>query len=778
MKHFFDLCFQINRRMFWAASLFLLVGQTAGAYAPGESPSGRGAPKVLDLGNRVFQDYNRDGIQNDSDPGVSGLTIRLFRGGGQRGITTTDATGQYSFNNANVSEGLLPNTAYEIRIATADFNGLVLTQPNQGGDTNLDSDAQIVSAGLAVIYATTNANNTPNDSYDVGLAAEAPNLNIIKSATASPVVLGGNASFTIQVSNSSTGAATNVVVKDTLGAGMTYVSASPAPTITTTPTSQTVLTWNFGTVLGGATTPGINLTVNTTSEGVLYNTAYVTTTDTEPNTANNVSRACVTVPIKLCAGDEYVASLPSSYTNVQWYRNGTLITTGVSGGSLTITQAGSYSFTTTSNIDCPTNGCCPIIVEDGIVPTLAITPAAPAICAGASTTLSLTGCGTGSILWSTGQSTASIIVSPVSTTAGVYSVSCVSNTYGTCTAAASTTVTVNPNPVVALSSATICAGATASLTATAGFASYVFSTGLTTTATPNVATGTTTGTYSVTATTTEGCSGTATGTITVNPLPTASIVASSLTICQGESTSLTASGGTTYLWSTSATTASIIVTTSGVYSVTVSNAEGCSDVASTTITVNPAPVLTVSSPSLTVFAGASTTLTVGGCAGTLVWSTGDNTASLVVAPLVTTTYSATCTLSTGCSSTTSATVTVNPAPSYTTPPRAVAATCSGAVANSDARIVLTTLTNTERIDYVLGSTYGSGPAYGAASNQVVTGGAVTITNLPNPGAPQPYTLRLFSAGGTYFIDVTLTLSPAECICPAPKCVPIVIRKIQ
>jgi hypothetical protein len=310
---------------------------------------------------------------------------------------------------------------------------------------------------------------------------------------------------------------------------------------------------------------------------------------------------------------------------------------------------------------------------------------------------------------------------------------------------------------------------------------YQFSAGLTPDpAQPGVATvvGVTAGTttYTVTATSSDGCSATATGSVTVNPVPTAVITVSSATICQGESTSLTASGGTTYLWSTGAATASITVTTSGVYSVTVGNDLGCTDVASTTITVNPTPVLTVNSP--TIFAGQSATLTVGGCeGGTLTWSTGETTTSLIVSPLVTTIYSATCTFPTGCSSTTAATVTVNQAPSYDVAPVAIAATCAGATPNNDARIELTTLINTEQVGYSLGSTY-TGPAYNGSGTVPVTGGTASIIGLQNPGSPQPYTIRLFSAGGTYFVDVTVTLSPAECICPAPKCVPVVIRKIR
>jgi uncharacterized repeat protein (TIGR01451 family) len=886
-------------------------------------PGSGSAPNALGIGNFVFLDYNRNGIQDTGEPGIANVRVRLFQSGIERAQVLTDANGLYSFTNANVPTGLLPNTAYEVRILPADFPAnLKLTKYQQGGNSELDSDAQLLG-GNAVIFLTTNNTDTPTNSYDFGFVAGNPDLLITKSASPSQVIINGNATFTIQVTNTGSGAATNVVVRDTLDAGLTYVSSSPVAT-TVAYGSGRILTWNLGTLTSGAAST-LTVGVTAVTEGVLYNTAYVTTTDTENSLANNGSRTCVTVPIKLCTGEEYVANLPAQYTNVQWFKDGGTTPVG-SGNSFTIVASGSYTFTATASANCPAASCCPIIVENGTVPTLAITPVSPVICAGQSTSLTVAGCTGGSLLWSANAAsatTASIIVSPTVTT--VYSVTCTPTGYGTCPGTTSTTVTVNPSVTATLSSATICNGTSATLVATGG-ATYAFSDGTTNstgilvvaptvnganpysvtvtsgqgcsavasgivtvnlavTATLSSATicngtsatltasggssyafsdGTTNTTgilvvaptinganpYSVTVTSAQGCSATASGivtvnpsvtatlssaticngtsatltasggssyafsdgttnttgllvvsptinganpysvtvmsgqgcsavataTVTVNPSVTATIAVSSATVCQGESITLTANGGVGYLWSTAETTATISVTASGTYSVTVTSTEGCSGTASTTVTVNPAPQLTVNSA--TVCAGSTATLTVDGCAGgTLRWATGDNTASLIVTPLVTTTYSATCTFSTGCTATVSTTVTVNPAPTYDVVPTAVPASCVGNVANNDARIDLTTLQNTVQAGISAGGTY-TGPAYGDASNQSVSGGAVSFTNLPNPASPQPYTIRLYSANGACFTDVTVVLSPADCQCPAARCVPVVIRKTR
>ncbi|WP_170108662.1 SdrD B-like domain-containing protein [Spirosoma oryzae] len=869
----------------WITSLFWLLSAVAWAGSPPGNPPGRtGAPNALSIGNRLFQDYNRNGIQDATDPGIANVPVYLYENGVLRGSTTSAADGSYQFSSTNVTNGLKASTAYEVRVLRSDFpSGMSLTRQNVNGNANdaTDSDAQLVG-NLAVISVTTSGSDQASNNNDFGFSAGDPDLSITKTSNVSSVTLGSNVSFTIQVTNvaaNATDVATGVTVKDTLDLGLTYVSSSPAATVSTVGSgsaTQTVLTWSLGTISGANSSSTVTVTATANAEGVLFNTAYVTADPSsglpEFNVSNNVSRACVTVPVKLCAGEGYVASIPASFSNVTWYRGNTQVATG---NSYTITQAGSYSYTASGTGGCGASSCCPIVVEDGVIPTLAITPSNPAICAGTSVSLTASATGVGSsagtMTWSDGTTvaanTSTIVRTPVSTTA--YSVTFTSSEYGTCSASTSTTVTVNPNPVVTLTSATICAGTTATLSASvaaagtytyafssgltptapgsasattaalttagtfpysvtatsaegcsstatasvtvnpnpvvtltsaticagttatlsasvaaAGTYTYAFSTGLTPTAagsadaTTGVLSATGTTTYSVTAISAEGCSSTAVASVTVDPNPVATITASSLTACQGTNILLTSTGGNTFSWSTGETTASISVTVSGTYSVTVGNATtGCTSTTNVTVTVLPTPVLavTTSAPSATLCAGVSTTLTVSGCSGNVVWSTGDTGASLLVQPLVTTTYSLTCTLSTGCSATTAVTVNVNEAPAYDDPATVTAATCAGATANNDARIAFATLRNTAKAAYSMGTTY-TGPDFNGAT--AVSSNSITFSGLANPNTRQAYTVRLYSAGGSCFTDVVVYLNPAQCICPTPKCVPVVIRKTR
>jgi gliding motility-associated-like protein len=157
------------------------------------------------------------------------------------------------------------------------------------------------------------------------------------------------------------------------------------------------------------------------------------------------------------------------------------------------------------------------------------------------------------------------------------------------------------------------------------------------------------------------CSDTVTVTVNVLPPPVASITGNT-SICAGSSLTLTASGGGNYSWSTGPTTSSITVspTSTTAYTATVSIGS-CTDTISATVNVVPVPSLTVTATNLTICGGDITTLSAGG-GTTYVWSSGQSTSSISVAPASTTTY--TVTSGNGvCNDTASVTVNVLPPPS-------------------------------------------------------------------------------------------------------------------
>ncbi len=128
-------------------------------------------PAPLEIGDRVWEDTNGNGIQDAGEPSLPNVTVTLFdvTAGTTVGTTTTDANGDYLFNNSNVAGGLLPNHAYEVRIPTAQANlaGLVLTRANQGADPLVNSKAAL-TGGNAVITLTTGAFGQINHTFDAG----------------------------------------------------------------------------------------------------------------------------------------------------------------------------------------------------------------------------------------------------------------------------------------------------------------------------------------------------------------------------------------------------------------------------------------------------------------------------------------------------------------------------------------------------------------------------------------------------------------------------------
>ncbi len=183
-------------------------------------------------------------------------------------------------------------------------------------------------------------------------------------------------------------------------------------------------------------------------------------------------------------------------------------------------------------------------------------------------------------LWNTGATTATINVSPSTTT--TYSV-VVTDVNG-CTDDDSMTLTVHPLPVAVISPngpTTFCQGNSVTLTASGGI-SFLWNTSA---ITPSI-TVSTSNTYSVVVTDANGCTDDSGQPVTVHPLPTAVITPGGPTIfCSGDNVLLTASGGVSYAWSTSATTAAITALTNGNYTVVATDANTCTDDASTFVTV-------------------------------------------------------------------------------------------------------------------------------------------------------------------------------------------------
>lgn len=508
--------------------------------------------------------------------------------------------------------------------------------------------------------------------------------------------------------------------------------------------------WNNGLGTGANKTvcPAVTTTYTVTITEACSNmqtTASITINVVPPAVAGT---ATVT-PNPVCYGTPVTLTLTGSAGNVQWQQSTNGGGTWTNIGGATTTTYNTAGLTVNTCFRAAVTGCNGTVYSNMVCVTVnpipTVTVNSVTICAGQSATLNATPSqGGGTYLWSPGgQTTQSITVSPGSTT--TYTVT---YTLNGCSGTGSGTVTVNPQPTVTVNSATICAGQSATLTATpsVGGGTYSWSPGGQTTQSITVSPGSTT-TYTVTYSL-SGCTATGTGTVTVNPQPTVSV--NSATICAGQSATLTATpsiGGGTYSWAPGGQTTPSITESPGsttTYTITYT-LNGCVATATGTITVNPQPTVTVNNSS--ICNGQSTTLTatpsVGG--GTYSWSPGGQTTqNITVSPGSTTTYTVTYTLN-GCVATGSGTVTVTNNPTVTVNSVSI---CNGQTA---------TLTAT--------------PSAPGGTYSWVPGGQTTQTINVSPGTTTNYTVTYDITGciGTGSGTVTVFPQPAASFTAANVC---------
>ncbi|MFD2936912.1 Ig-like domain-containing protein [Spirosoma flavum] len=300
-----------------------------------------------------------------------------------------------------------------------------------------------------------------------------------------------------------------------------------------------------------------------------------------------------------------------------------------------------YSQNDTSSVIIPINGC------GSQPPTILCT--ITEICKGGTTTLSATGCESGTVIWSNGKSGLIIFATPSITT--TYTASCV---VGQCTSGSSNSITVtvlDPKaPTITASADNVCPGTPLTLTASGCSGGVIEWSEKAQTGTSIVVTPYDKTTYTAQCRMGNCLSSPAQKTINITTdIPAPTIVCSTTTVCPGETVKLTVVGcvGTPVWNSTTATTTSIIVTpTLGNNSYTVyCKSDACVSKSSTVYTINiVAPVIpTITVSADTVCVKGSVVLTAADCNGTVVWNVAGQTGpSITVYPTASISYFAQC----------------------------------------------------------------------------------------------------------------------------------------
>ncbi len=277
----------------------------------------------------------------------------------------------------------------------------------------------------------------------------------------------------------------------------------------------------------------------------------------------------------LCTGSALTLTGSGTATSYNW---GIGITNGVSfqpSATKTYTVTGIDSVSTCSNT-------ATVTVTVNITPTVTATATAYTVCKG--TAVKLTGGGTANTAyaWSGGITNGTNFTPQATNT---YTVTGTST--NSCSAITTTTIVVNNLPIVtAPAASTVCTNARVTLSG-AGADSYNWTGGVTNGVSFAASA---TKTYTVTGTDTNNCSSTAVTKITIssNTAPTVTSNLTAQTICLGTAITLTASGtATSYSWSNGVTNGvNFVPVASNTYTLTGIGANGCSNSATSAITVN------------------------------------------------------------------------------------------------------------------------------------------------------------------------------------------------
>ena len=218
----------------------------------------------------------------------------------------------------------------------------------------------------------TNLYQSPNSNLPIDLSLKSRSSNSIVQKDSS-----GTMSFTLK--NKGTNKATNVKV-------LLKIPYSPPFVVKNTQNcSKGTFDSNMWVIpeLAAGDSCTLNVTYQPTQSGVWYVEAEVFSADQEDidskvnngiDTEDDFTRACMSIPIKVTTnivGMQLMVEDTKVDIN-QWFKDGNIII-GATQNTLQVTSVGKYSYNTNTFI-CPTQGCCPFILEKAIEPVNCCTP--------------------------------------------------------------------------------------------------------------------------------------------------------------------------------------------------------------------------------------------------------------------------------------------------------------------------------------------------------------------------------------------------------------------
>ena len=240
----------------------------------------------------------------------------LVSGAQMAGVLTTYNIGSLSFGAYTLVNGVkvLPVT-FTVASGSGSKNVVIaygghLASAGVWGANN--GSSQFPGASTKA-YANIDGGQDSNVSVNPGAIVPSADLSISKFAAPQPVFSGSNLTYTLVVANNGPDAAASVVVTDTLPGATALVSVSTSQGASS---GANPLTFSLGTLNAKATaTITIVTKVLLATDGTLTNSASVSSSTLDPNTANNTATVVSTVidrnpPVINCPADIIASTSP------------------------------------------------------------------------------------------------------------------------------------------------------------------------------------------------------------------------------------------------------------------------------------------------------------------------------------------------------------------------------------------------------------------------------------------------------------------------------------
>lgn len=711
-------------------------------------------------------------------------------------ITTSNtvtglAAGTYTITITD-NNGCTANTTVTITTATGPSLAVTgSTNVSCFGGSNGTATANATGGASPYDYVWTGASGTVSSNTNITVPSTASGLSAGTYTVVTTDNGGCTATQTVTITQPATAAAVAITGSTTTGCGTSTGTATAQASGGASPwdyvwtgASGTLLTTNDitgpNTVTGLAT--GTYTITITDANGCTANTTVVITTATGPALAVTSSTNVLCFGASTGSATVNATGGASPYDYVWSGSSGTIqtdnnITIPSTSGGL---AAGTYTVVVTDNGGC-TSSQTITITQPASAAGVSITSSTPATCGasnGSATATATGGSGPYDYVWTNGtgtlQTTNNISTPDVLSglAAGTYTVTITDNNGCTATTTANITNSSGATTSITAQTNVSCFGgnngsATANATGGSSPYDYVWTGASGTLQTdnnisiPSTLSGLTAGTYTVTVTDNSGCVSNTTVTIT-QPSTAVTISSTSATNATCGSSngtaSVTVSGGTigsgyTYSWTPSGGSgSSATALAAGTYTVTVHDGNGC--VTDTTITIGNSggPSVSLTSQTNVLCNGGnngSATVNASGGTGSLTysWSGGAGTSSTAT-NLTAGTYTVTVTDGTGCSNTTTVTI---------TQPSAITASVSTSAATcgvSDGSATVTAAGGTGTLTY----SWSGGPT--TATYSGIPSGSYTVTVSDANGCTQSASGLVGSVGGPIAnagADVTITL---------------------